>query len=57
MEVGVLPLVMSVAVLLAGVWLAVYADGPSDTRLFGVVLLVIGLLGLITAVMMRRRRG
>jgi hypothetical protein len=53
----VLPLLMSVVVLVAGVWLAVYADGPSDTRLFGVVLLVIGLLGLIMAVMMRRRRG
>ena len=52
-----LPLLMSVVVLVAGVWLSVYADGPSDTRLFGGVLLVIGLLGLITAVMMRRRRG
>jgi hypothetical protein len=54
--VGVLPLVMSVVVLLAGLWLAVVAGGPPDTRLFGAVLVAVGLLGLVAAVVMRRRR-
>ena len=51
-----IPLLMSVVVLLAGLWLTFVAGGASDTRLFGAVLVVIGLLGLAAAVVMRRRR-
>lgn len=48
-------LVMSVIVLLAGLFVALVADAPADLRVFGWVLVAVGLLGVAVAALSRRR--
>jgi hypothetical protein len=52
-----LQLVMSAIVVLSGLYVVVLADASSEFRLFGWVLVVLGLLGMLAGVLMRRRRS
>jgi hypothetical protein len=47
--------VMSGLVLVSGLYLAVIADVSPEFRIFGWVLVLIGVLGLVAAALMRRR--
>jgi hypothetical protein len=47
--------VMSGIVIAAGLFLALFADASPEFRLFGWVLVGIGVLGLLGAALMRRR--
>ena len=50
-------LVMSLFVLGAGLWLALVADASGGIRLFGWVLVLIGLAGVVARPMLARRRS
>jgi hypothetical protein len=54
-EGSAVQLVMSVIVLLAGLFVALVADAPADLRVFGWVLVAVGLLGVAVAALSRRR--
>jgi hypothetical protein len=49
-------LVMSGLVLLAGLYVVVFADTSPNIRLFGWVLVAVGLLGLASTAILRRLR-
>ena len=48
-------LVMSVLVLVSGLFIALVADAPPGLRVFGWVLVAVGLLGVAVAALSRRR--
>jgi hypothetical protein len=52
----VLQLVAGVALVVIGLYIGLFADAPPDMRLFGGVLAAVGVLGLIAAVLLQRRR-
>jgi hypothetical protein len=47
--------VMSGIVITAGLYLVLFADASAEFRIFGWVLVVIGVLGLLGGALMRRR--
>jgi hypothetical protein len=52
-----LQLVMSGIVVLSGMYVLVLADASSEFRMFGWILVILGLLGVLAGVLMRRRRS
>lgn len=48
--------IVSVVLVLAGLYLSLVADAPPDTRLYGGVLVVVGTLGIVVGVVLLRRR-
>jgi hypothetical protein len=52
----VLQLVASVLLIGIGLYVSLFADTSSDMRLFGWVVAVIGVLGVVVAVVLPRRR-